>query len=62
MENPCGTTFALREKVIVDGDSSLKGRITAILLRPNGISYEVSYIHNGIAYAPWIEEFRLTPV
>lgn len=55
------TSFNIGERVIIDDDSSIVGTITAILLRGSGlnISYEVSYIHCGVSYSPWIEQWRL---
>lgn len=56
------TSFNIGERVIIDDDSSIVGTITAILLRGSGlnISYEVSYIHCGVSYSPWIEQWRLS--
>jgi len=52
--------FPIGTQVMIDSDNSLIGVITAIILRLSATSYEVSYIHNGISYAPCIEEFRIS--
>lgn len=57
------TQYDVGEKVVIDGDGSLVGTISAVCLRGMGlnVTYEVSYIHCGSSCSPWIEEWRLTP-
>lgn len=57
------TQFDIRDRVHIDGDTSMTGVITAFQFRETRLPiYEVSYIHNGGAQAPWVEEWRLTKV
>jgi hypothetical protein len=54
----CQRSF--RERVIIDGDTSVVGVITGVQFRMiREPLYEVSYMHNGISQAPWVEEWRL---
>lgn len=63
-----GDTFSTRwvmleDKVIIDGDTSIKGVVTGFQFRlTRAPVVEVSYFHNGEAKAVWIEEWRLDPV
>lgn len=52
--------IGITTKVIIDGDKSIVGTITAVIFRQAGVSYEVSYIHNGQSYSPYIEAWRVT--
>lgn len=53
--------FDIEDQVIIDGDSALKGYVTAVIFRQqNYVDYEVSYIHNGASQMASIEEFRLS--
>ena len=63
------TDFNTGERVIVDGDTSLVGIVTAILVRGKDFGgerytfifqYEVSWFHNGESKTSWIEEYRLS--
>jgi hypothetical protein len=50
----------IRDRVIIDGDASVVGVISAVQFRMTREPlYEVSYMHNGVAQASWIEEWRL---
>jgi hypothetical protein len=50
----------IKERVIIDGDASVVGVISAVQFRlTREPLYEVSYMHNGVAQAPWVEEWRL---
>lgn len=54
--------FEHGQSVIVDGsagDHSLVGIVTGHTFRRNYQQIEVSWIHNGQAYAAWFEEWRL---
>lgn len=55
--------FDFGQRVIVDGDPSIKGTITAVTFRANQSvpTYEVSFIHNGAQQTPSVEEYRLEP-
>ena len=55
------TAYDIGDLVTIDRDGSLHGPITAINIRGTGLNvqYEVSYIHNGCSYSPWIEEWRI---
>lgn len=56
--------YGIADHVKIDGDSSIKGTITAVMARGlNGhqVSYEVSYIHCGNSYSVWIESWRISP-
>jgi hypothetical protein len=53
--------FAFGDRVKIDG-GDVVGRVTSFQFRSDrDCTIEVSYIHNGIAYAPWVESWRLTP-
>lgn len=51
--------FAIGERVIIDGDSSLVGTVTAAFFRGPAVLIEVSWVINGDAKSASIEEFRL---
>lgn len=52
--------FELGKMVHIDG-GDMKGVVTAVCFRvERTATYEVSYMHNGVQYQPWIEEYRLT--
>lgn len=55
--------YDIGDKVKIDGDQSLKGTITAVMVRGinHNTCYEVSYIHCGSSYSVWIESWRITP-
>ena len=48
------------DRVLIDGDSSIKGTVTALLFRPSHYLVEVSWFHNGEAKCAFVEEFRLS--
>jgi len=57
--------FTIGDKVHIDGCCDLTATVTAIQVRGHSatgraVSYEVSFVSNGDAKAPWIEEFRLS--
>lgn len=53
----------LRDRVIIDGDQTIKGVVTGIQIRAAGYwSAEVSYVHGGIPQSPWIEGYRLEKI
>lgn len=57
-------SYAIADSVKIDGDSSIKGTITAVMargLQGNQVSYEVSYIHCGNSHSVWIESWRVSP-
>lgn len=55
--------FAMRDTVIVDGDTSLKGHVTGFMWgNGDSLSIEVSWIHNGASYTVWMMPWRLTRV
>ena len=55
--------FALMDRVHIDGDTSLRGHVTALCWRSeDGHTVEVSWMHNGISYAAWFQAWRLTLV
>lgn len=58
------SNFAVEQKVYIDEyDDTIVGVVTAVMWRGNGrVLYEVGWIHNGIPYSPWLEEFRLRRV
>jgi hypothetical protein len=46
--------------VHIDGDTSLRGHITALCWRSeDGHTVEVSRMYNGISYAAWFQAWRL---
>lgn len=55
--------YDISDKVLIDGDRSIVGTITAVMVRGMGLNvcYEVSYIHCGSSYSVWIESWRITP-
>jgi len=58
VKNDCA--FSLAEKVIIDGDKSIIGVVTAVTFRTTGTTIEVGWIHNGQANSGWFEEWRLS--
>ena len=59
--------FDLFEKVMIDDDRSLIGKVTSFQFRPildGGYlpTVEVSYIHNGSSQSAWVEAARLKVV
>lgn len=54
------TSFALRDLVHIDGDTSLTACVTAVCWREEAPSIEVSWMHNGNANKAWIEPWRLS--
>jgi hypothetical protein len=53
--------YGFKDRVVIDGDASLVGYVTAMLWRdPDGGAIEVSWIHNGTAQSAWIQPYRLT--
>lgn len=52
--------FAIGNRIYIDHDRDLVGIVTAIFIRHQGVSYEVSYMHNGESKNPIIEDYRLT--
>lgn len=54
--------FSFGEKVIIDGDVSLVGTITAFKFRKSFLLCEVSYFNNGKSECAEIEDWRLTAV
>jgi hypothetical protein len=55
------TIFDMGDIVTIDRDESLKGVVTAVNIRGIGLNvqYEISYIHNGCSYSPWVEGWRI---
>ncbi len=51
--------FGYGDRVIIDDDSSLVGRVTGFFFRGPLIFVEVSWVHNGDARSQNIEEWRL---
>ena len=55
--------FALMDRVHIDGDTSLRGHVTALCWRSeDDHTVEVSWMHNGVSYAAWFQAWRLTLV
>lgn len=54
------SSFAIGDRVLIDGCRDLVGRVTAYLWRSTGCQIEVSWIHNGTAQSAWIDDWRLT--
>ena len=52
--------WQFNDRVVVDGDSSIKAVVTAIAFRVTGRMIEVSWFHNGECRFAWIEEYRLS--
>lgn len=54
--------YNIGDSVKIDGDLSLKGQITAVMVRGinHNVCYEVSYIHCGNSYSVWIESWRIS--
>lgn len=52
--------WGLKDQVLIDGDKSLVGTVTAFSWRGGDVQVEVSWIHNGAAQAAWIQEWRLS--
>ena len=50
----------IKDRVTIDGDRSIIGSVTAVIIRSNKVVlYEVSYVHAGDAKAGVFEEWRL---
>jgi hypothetical protein len=57
------SNWDFRDRVLIDGDASIVGVVTAFMFRaPNPSLVEVSWVHNGEAKAAWFEEWRLKSV
>jgi hypothetical protein len=55
--------FALMDQVHIDGDTSLRGYVTALCWRSeDGPTIEVSWMHNGQAHSAWFQPSRLVLV
>jgi hypothetical protein len=53
--------FDLRDRVMIDGDPTIVGRIVAIRWSRDALpTYEVSWIHEGRAEYVYFDEWRLT--
>lgn len=58
-----GSEFEIGDQVLIDGDVSLHGTVTAITFRVKGyVSIEISYLHHGDAKTATVEEFRVSKV
>lgn len=54
------TEFDVGDRVVIDGDESLVGRVTGVLVRgTREPQCEVSYVHCGDVKSAWVEEWRL---
>jgi len=57
------STWAFRDLVHLDGDTSITGVVTGFQFRgARDPIIEVSWVHNGDAKAAWFEEWRLSVV
>jgi ribosome modulation factor len=53
--------WLLGEPVHIDGDTSIKGYVTAIMFRETEAStYEVQWLHNGDNRTAWLVGWRLS--
>lgn len=48
-----------RDRVIIDGDTSIIGVVTGFQFRIGYLIVEVSWVHDGAAQTAWLEEWRL---
>ena len=52
--------FALRDRVTIDGDTSIVAVVTAVCWRSDdGCSIEASWMHAGAIQTAWISPWRL---
>lgn len=57
------TPFGLGDPVYLDGDQSIRMRVTAITVRGRAnIQYEVSWWDERNLRTEWVAEWRLSPV
>ncbi len=54
--------FDFGDRVYVDGDSSIKGTVTAFIFRAGSVLVEVSWMHSGKAENERFEDYRLTAI
>lgn len=54
--------FAVGETVIIDGDTSIRAVVCAIIFYLHYMQYKVMWVHNGCNQEAWIDEFRLKAV
>ena len=53
--------FALRDRVLIDGDDSLRGTVTGFRFHDVcGALIEVAWVHNGDHRTAWVEEWRVS--
>ena len=53
--------WAFGDCVLIDGDTSLVGRVTAFSWRDGASeTVEISWIHNGTAQIAWMQPYRLS--
>lgn len=55
-----GSPWAIGDRVHMDDDRDLVGRVTGLCWREAGHTVEVSWVHNGAAQCSWFDHWRLT--
>lgn len=60
MEGFHGFNFNIGDRVHIDEDKSIKGRVIGILVREGGVEYDVAWFNNGAQVTAWIASFRLS--
>lgn len=61
MEMKLSSPFTFGDRVILDGDSSLIARVTAVLFRYEYCQIEIAWLHNGSSYSAYVDNWRLSP-
>lgn len=56
-----GSEYELNQRVYMDGDDSITGRVTAVLWRVENPQVEVSWWNGGNLCSGWFSEWRLSP-
>lgn len=54
--------FTIGDFVAIDGDASIRMRVTGLCFRAGLAEVEVSYVNNGVIETQWVAAWRLTPL
>jgi len=54
------TPYGFGDRVLIDGDASIRAVVTAFVFRGGAVLIEVSWISNGASHSERIEDFRLS--
>lgn len=59
VRNIIDARFSISEQVVIDGEQSIVGTITAFALYSNRHTYEVQWFANGALQTSWFDDWRL---